>query len=207
MENRIRELVKAKGLRMSDLANRCGMTQSNLVASLKKNPKLSTLEDIANALGVRVSDIIDPEKEINAAGLLLINGQTYVLSKPSPQVVQIPTYNDYGALREALKRFIATAIDKDQDKAICGVVEAMEYFNLYYDANNERFNLNLCYGLGQMWQAYYDKESYGDAVSWDMALLCQDIINDVEGVVLMKFGTKAQSNSSTQEIIDAMSGV
>ena len=89
MESRIRELVKAKGLRMSDLANRCGMTQSNLISSIRSNPKLSTLELIAEALGIKVSDIIDPERAINEMGIVVIDGQTYVLSKPSPKVVQL----------------------------------------------------------------------------------------------------------------------
>ena len=74
MENRVKEICKSKGLRMSDLAERVGMSQSNLSTTLRRNPKLSTLKDIADALGIRVSDIIDPQRATSEAGVVIING-------------------------------------------------------------------------------------------------------------------------------------
>ena len=72
MENGVKEICKSKGLRMSDLAERVGMAQSNLSTTLRRNPKLSTLKDIADALGIRVSDIIDPQRATSEAGVVIV---------------------------------------------------------------------------------------------------------------------------------------
>lgn len=199
MENRVKEICKSKGLRMSDLAERVGMSQSNLSTTLRRNPKLSTLKDIADALGIRVSDIIDPQRATSEAGVVIINGETYVLSKPSPEVVQVPVFKDYGVLRAVVKEFVNKSIKGAKNGAVCGLVETFELFNLHYDAEAERFHLALCYGNGLVHTSSYDKLEYSSSEEWEAGDIYQNIINDVEGLVLGKFGHKA---SISQEDID-----
>ena len=74
MEQRIRKILSAKGLKMSDLANRVGMGQSNLVKSIKSNPKLSTLEDICVALGIEMTELLGGKEE-KSDGVIVLNGE------------------------------------------------------------------------------------------------------------------------------------
>lgn len=58
MELRIKELAKAKGVSIVSLARMVGITQPNMsnLANGKATPSLETLEKIANALNVSISD-------------------------------------------------------------------------------------------------------------------------------------------------------
>ena len=103
IEKNLRELIKAKGLKLSDVADRMGTTVSNLLSSVKGNPTVSKLEDIAAALQVNVSELLTNRPE-SALGFVIIGGQTYQLSKPSKNTVQIPTYARYDDLRECFAR-------------------------------------------------------------------------------------------------------
>ena len=63
MELRVTECCKTKGITLQDLANKLGVARSTLANTLtKKNPTLETLEKISKALGVKVSDLLDEEK-------------------------------------------------------------------------------------------------------------------------------------------------
>lgn len=202
MENRVKEICKSKGLRMSDLAERVGMSQSNLSTTLRRNPKLSTLKDIADALGIRVSDIIDPQRATSEAGVVIINGETYVLSKPSLEVVQIPSFKDYSVLRATVKEFVFKSIKGSKNDAVCGLVETFELFNLHFDAEAERFHLTLCYGGGLIHTSSYDKLEYTSDDEWKADEVYQNIINDIEGLVLCKFGHKTSiSQEEINEIL------
>ena len=191
MENRVKEICRSKGLRMSDLAERVGMSQSNLSTTLRGNPKLSTLKDIAEALGISVSDIIAPQRTTSEAGVVIIGGETYILSKPSPEVLRVPAFRDYSVLRSTVKEFITKAIKGSKNDAVCGLVEAFELFNLHYDAEASRFHLTLCYGGGLIHTSSYDKFEYTSDDEWKAGEVYQSIINDIEGLVLCKFGHKA----------------
>lgn len=56
VEENLWEICRRKGLRLSDVADRMGSGQSNLIQSVKGNPKLSTLQDIASAINISVSE-------------------------------------------------------------------------------------------------------------------------------------------------------
>lgn len=63
MELRVTECCKKKGLTLQDLADKLGVARSTLANTLtKKNPTLETLEKIANALEVKVCDLLDEDK-------------------------------------------------------------------------------------------------------------------------------------------------
>ncbi|HIR73802.1 MAG TPA: helix-turn-helix transcriptional regulator [Candidatus Coprenecus pullicola] len=54
---RIKELLKEKGMMHKELAEKLGVTDIALRASLKGNPTISTLEKVADALGVSVPEL------------------------------------------------------------------------------------------------------------------------------------------------------
>ncbi len=63
MRLRIKELLKEKGVMHKELAERLGVTDIALRASLKGNPTIGTLEKVANVLGVEVSELFSAPKE------------------------------------------------------------------------------------------------------------------------------------------------
>ena len=193
VEQNLREIAKAKGLKLSDIADRVGTTVSNMLSSVKGNPTVSKLEDIAAALQVSVSELLTKRPEA-AQGIVIIGGQTYQISKPATAVVQIPTYERYDALREDVKEFIKKAMEEEHASSKVGLLETMEVFTLVYDPNATKFILTLCYADGKTATIVYDKLEYCDwkendtdeTVKWDLADVTQDIINDIEGYVPTK---------------------
>ena len=186
IEKNLREIARAKGLKLSDIAARMGTTVSNLLTSVKGNPTVSKIQDIAEALGVSMSDLLTLRPEA-ALGLVVIDGKTWQLARPSNAVVQIPTYNRYDVLRGDVRRFIAKAAEKGENECLMGLVETMELFCLLHDPCNEMFHLSLCYGEGQTKTYPYDKMEYcswkDDVAVWDVQQVTEEIIGDLEGAV------------------------
>ena len=188
IEKNLREIAKAKGLKLSDIAARMGTTVSNLLTSVKGNPTVSKIQDIAEALGVGVSDLLTLRPE-SAQGLVVIDGKTWQIARPSDAVVQIPTYNRYDVLRGDVRVFIARAVEGKDTVSMSGIVETMELFCLLYDGYNGVFHLSLCYGGGKTMTLSYDRLEFCDASKdvdggvWDVGQVTEEIINDLEGAV------------------------
>jgi transcriptional regulator with XRE-family HTH domain len=188
IEKNLREIAKAKGLKLSDIAARMGTTVSNLLTSVKGNPTVSKIQDIAEALGVGVSDLLTLRPE-SAQGLVVIDGKTWQIARPSDAVVQIPTYNRYDVLRGDVRVFIARAVEGKDTVSMSGIVETMEIFCLLYDGYNGVFHLSLCYGGGKTMTLSYDRLEFCDASKdvdggvWDVGQVTEEIINDLEGAV------------------------
>lgn len=193
IEKNLKELCRQKRLTLTDVANRMGANPSNLLSSIKGNPKLSTLQDIANALQISVSELLTrrPDK---AQGITIIDGQVYQVSKPAANVVQLPVYERYGDLRDDIKEFVVKAVKADESCSIMGLVETYEVFSLAYDHHKCVFLLSLCYANGKTLTLAYDKlefcnrkeEDTEESVKWDLADVTQEIINDLEGAVPTK---------------------
>ena len=188
IEKNLREIAKAKGLKLSDIAARMGTTVSNLLTSVKGNPTVSKIQDIAEALGVGVSDLLTLRPE-SAQGLVVIDGKTWQIARPSDAVVQIPTYNRYDVLRGDVRVFIARAVEGKDTVSMSGIIETMELFCLLYDGYNGVFHLSLCYGGGKTMTLSYDRLEFCDASKdvdggvWDVGQVTEEIINDLEGAV------------------------
>lgn len=60
MELRVVELAHQRGLTMSDIAKKVGISRVNLSNSLNGNPTLSRLTEVAEILGVEVSELFKP---------------------------------------------------------------------------------------------------------------------------------------------------
>ncbi len=196
MELRIKELLREQGLRMTDLADRMGMNQSNLVRSLTTNPKLSTLQDVAKALNVQMHELFTPNIPSRPNGIANIGGRTYALVD-MPSVVQVPSYNNYADLRKDVKNFITHRIQvkEGQSNAFCAFVNGFELMSLVYDRANSQFILTLYFGDMESKTLFYDKLEYavwknGDdkEPDWDMEQIISEVISDIENLVPFRYG-------------------
>ncbi len=193
LEKNLKDICRAKGLTLTDVANRIGTNPSNLLSSVKGNPTISKIQDIANALQVSVSELLTmrPEK---AEGIAFIDGKAYQLCSPAISTVQMPSYNRYDTLREEIKAFIKKCVEGSEREAKMGLVETMEVFSLVYDPDAAKFHLSLCYADGKTFTIAYDKYEYcnwdkskaEDDAPWDLACITEEIINDIEGCVPTK---------------------
>ena len=68
MENRIRELRKAAGLRQEDLARELGVTRQtiNAIENNKYDPTLALAFHLAAELGVRADELFTPDSSAQA---------------------------------------------------------------------------------------------------------------------------------------------
>lgn len=62
MELKVKEIIKAKGLTMQQVADELGITRDTLTRNINGNPTIETLEKIAKALEVSVSDLLNEKK-------------------------------------------------------------------------------------------------------------------------------------------------
>lgn len=80
MALRIKEIAKAKGITMAEIADKMGINPVNLSSSLNGNPTLNRLQEVADILGVDVSDLFSKEKQTDIYGFLEYNGKVYKIS-------------------------------------------------------------------------------------------------------------------------------
>lgn len=63
----IQVLAKERGLTISGLADKMGVNRKTLYSCIYGNPRLSSLQRIADALNVRLSDVIAIAEEVEQA--------------------------------------------------------------------------------------------------------------------------------------------
>ena len=63
MKIRVKEICKQQGITISNLAKKMGIKQESLSRTINGNPTLSSLENIAEALNVKVSDLVKEGEE------------------------------------------------------------------------------------------------------------------------------------------------
>ena len=64
MELRVKEICKAKGIQMQELADELGISRITLTRNINGNPTIATLEAIAKALEVEVAELFAPQNGI-----------------------------------------------------------------------------------------------------------------------------------------------
>ena len=187
IETNLKNICRVKGLSLTDVANRIGTSPSNLVNRVKGNPTISTIEDIAAALNVSVSELLSkaPEK---AQGIAIIGGQVYQLSHPAPSTIQLPYFDRFDALRKEVAAFIKKAVKSGDLVSKVGLLETTEVFTLIYDPLPAKFYLSLCYGDGEIASFAYDKLEFAkwpddrkaDEPDWDVPSVTEEILSDIE---------------------------
>ncbi|WP_417010017.1 helix-turn-helix domain-containing protein [Bacteroides congonensis] len=68
MNLRVKEICKEKGITIQELADNMEMKRESLSRAINGNPTLETLEKIATALGVNISELFDQPKN-NTTGI------------------------------------------------------------------------------------------------------------------------------------------
>lgn len=70
--NRIKDILKERGVTQVELADMLGVSRSSIVKTLAGNPSQETLEKIATALGVEMWELFaDPKKVKSSEGSIL----------------------------------------------------------------------------------------------------------------------------------------
>lgn len=139
MELRVKELCKEKGLKMSDLADRMCINQANLMASIKGNPTLSRLKDIATALGVEISELFPGgEKKQTVDGFIEAGGKSFRLKNADdwiaasgsiPGLLDFPLYTKASEFRKDLRKFVHANLDEEARAGVfCGRLGSQEMF-------------------------------------------------------------------------------
>lgn len=77
---KIKQIVREKGITMAKLAEEMGIHPVNLSSSLNGNPTLSTLNKIAEVLGVEVADLFEKENKTSVNGFVKVNDTVYEVS-------------------------------------------------------------------------------------------------------------------------------
>lgn len=69
----IQFLAKERGMSVSALADKMGVNRKTLYSCIHGNPRLSSLQSIADALNVRLSDILAIAEDVEDAALREVN--------------------------------------------------------------------------------------------------------------------------------------
>lgn len=78
---RVKELLKERGMTITQLAEKIGANREVISRALIGNPTYSVLADIASALNVEVKDLFAVDQEAKQLqGLIVFNGKTYFIN-------------------------------------------------------------------------------------------------------------------------------
>lgn len=73
---RVKELCTQKGILQKDLATKMGIAPESLSRTLKNNPQLSTLVNIASALEVEISELFN-QSSTTLQAIIIYKEKTY----------------------------------------------------------------------------------------------------------------------------------
>ena len=79
MDLRIKDICLEQGIMLKDLAKQLGLTEVGLSKSINGNPTIGRLEEIANALGVPVTELFDKSSD-EVVGAVRIGKDTHVIN-------------------------------------------------------------------------------------------------------------------------------
>ena len=81
MSLKIKEVAKSKGMTMTQIAEKLGINPITLSQSLNGNPTLSRLTEVANALGVDVSELfVQPRGKQDIHGCIFVDGDPVIVN-------------------------------------------------------------------------------------------------------------------------------
>lgn len=198
----VKELCKKHGLTLSQLADKMGVSLSNLSASISGNPSLKRLEDIAKNLGVDIYDLFEkPEDASGIVGLVDIQGESYKIFSAKdwmkvcgkvPGFIDFFVYDKDSDLLNDIKKFIHEGIEKKNCASMSGRFGIFEAFVLsrisqeVYDNISNEYFYDMVYTLTLVAQKrtqtfslleYIDGESYDIDSDGGMAMA---IRNEIE---------------------------
>lgn len=80
MSLRIKEVIKAKGTSVQDLAEKMGISRVGLSQHINGNPSVEVLERIAEALNVEVPELFEQPSKDGLIGIVRYNGKPYEIN-------------------------------------------------------------------------------------------------------------------------------
>ena len=81
MPLKIKDVAKSKGMTMAQIAEKLGINPITLSQSLNGNPTLSRLTEVADVLGVDVSELfVRPQGKQDIHGCIFIDGDPIVVN-------------------------------------------------------------------------------------------------------------------------------
>lgn len=90
----IKEIIEEKGLTSAKVADKMGITPAAFSLAISRNPSVKTLEKIANALGVEVSELFRPKDDFIA--LVRNQGETLTFQKRGELKDYVENWNTEG---------------------------------------------------------------------------------------------------------------
>ncbi len=188
MEQILLKILKERGMRMSNLAAKLGMDQSNLSKKLRKDPKVSLVESIARTLDVPVSTFFPETPPAAPAGVLDMGGKRFALvplpdevageqdtppeaSKLTPEILQ-----------ERICSLAQQCLKDGRTRAIYGFLSD-HLVVVLYDAASKRYLRLLWEDDGEVTHLDYPLHGFDDEsdAEWDSEQLAELIVNDILG--------------------------
>ena len=148
MELRVKEICKTQGITLQTLAERLGINRVNLSVSINGNPTLEKMNEIANALGVTVNDLLPEPQRKTIKGYIELDGQ----------IIKIQNIND---LKQVIQDFEKFEIDLTKQKKYnikdCIVFQSPDDEFGVFSNNAEGFPLEIngikTWGVETLYQA------------------------------------------------------
>lgn len=186
MQLKVKQLLKEKGLRMTDLAAKLDVDQSNLSKSLDGNPTISRLEDIAAAIGVPVRELLPDAPPTNPVGILSMDNKRFALvplpegtiQEPKP-LLEVPELSPR-ALQEKIYSLAKQSAEDGKTRAVYGFLRG-HLVVVLHDAASKRYLLLFWDTDGDILIQDYPS-SYGDdgeVREWEYIQLAEFIVNEI----------------------------
>lgn len=184
MELRINELLKERGMRMADLAKKLRVDHSNLSSSLKGNPTLSTLREVAAALGVEVRELFPGNVPSRIAGNMQIGDRHFAIIPINFQ--EKPYVYFRKRFFTSAEQFVLHCLkNEDAVKSLSGLYEGVYPFALLYDGNSKRLFFSFSPNGSDCETMVYDPQNpsivqqcYTDEMVAEF--IARNIVNDIE---------------------------
>lgn len=94
MPLKIKEVAKSKGMTMAQIAEKLGINPITLSQSLNGNPTLSRLTEVANVLGVDVSELfVQPKGKQDIHGCIFVDGDPVIVNNKTDLLKLATTLN------------------------------------------------------------------------------------------------------------------
>lgn len=193
MALRIKEIAKAKGITMGEIADKMGINPVNLSASLNGNPTLNRLQEVAVILGVEISDLFAQDSSYINGHIETGNNIYSVKSREQficlidkiDGIVHIPSCPREDVLKNSVKDFCTRSIESNMSGAIMNRYGVNEVFTLSYDSDSKKFSLTLCIGDGNVKFKIFNTTDYrrGDSfTSQEMNRMIEDVLSCIESI-------------------------
>ena len=95
MSLKVKDVAKSKGMTMTQIAEKLGINPITLSQSLNGNPTLSRLTEVADVLGVDVSELfVQPRGEQDIHGCIFVDGDPVVVNSKEELLKLAKTLNN-----------------------------------------------------------------------------------------------------------------